>query len=224
MCTTNSSMSFWFDDDSLLNQSNIINATLSPDAKKEELYNHVYGSVEAKIGFYVGLFIVHFVVGPIMCIGIVLFEMYGGDPMKRNVMNRLVSLILCNIVVLAWLTGIAKVWRDCYGLIDYRWMVWILALKQALVASAMIFYNEATILRFFYVVVWKRIRALDDEFWIRLFAITGYVTVLAFATASAIIHVPEESFIGLIKLSTTDQIIHLLTCLASQYVNPFSPE
>merc|ERR1711974_168652 len=88
------------------------------------LYEHMYGTAEGKIVLYTSLFLVD-VVGPVLAIGIVFYENFGGDRQKRTIVNRLLSFGVGNIAVYCVLSGTFRVIRDTCGLLDYRMMVWI---------------------------------------------------------------------------------------------------
>ena len=119
------------------------------------------------------IFICH-IVGPILHLGIIIFETFGGDPQKRNIINRLMSLCCVNLILGTSLTGVCRVWRALFGLIDVQIVTWIDFIGQVFLGSVTFFFNEMTILRYLYIVVWKRVRGFDDRFWTLFLCILTY--------------------------------------------------
>ena len=103
--------------------------------------------------------------GPILTSGIICFERKGGDPQKRNVINRLFSMALLNQIIFSILVGSCRVWRMIFGLISVDAMFWIDFFGYIFCTNFVLFMNEMTILRYLHIVVWKRVRGLDDGFW-----------------------------------------------------------
>ena len=99
---------------------------------------------------------------------------FGGDPQKRNVINRLLSLCCTNAILLSSLVGSCRVWRELFGLIDVQAMTWIEGVGQILLTSVLFFVNEMTILRFLYIVVWKHVVVFDDRFWTLFLTLVTY--------------------------------------------------
>ena len=97
----------------------MVNISGELDETAELLYNHLYGSVEGQIVLYVSLFFTS-VIGTLLIIGIVIFEMFGGDSQKRTIVNRLLSATLCNCAILGFAFGICRVIRDVHGLLEAR--------------------------------------------------------------------------------------------------------
>ena len=55
------------------------------------------------------------VIGSIFYIGIIYYERYGGDPMKRSHQNRITSAIAFSVVILSNFTNVAMIWRFQFG-------------------------------------------------------------------------------------------------------------
>ena len=127
-------------------------------------YDKLYENLPAKIAY---LFLVFFAcfVGPTLIYGIVLFEGKDGDPQKRNVINRLFSVALINEILFSLLLGSCKVWRMLFGLISSDVMIWIEGFGYIFINNFILFINEITIFRYLHIIVWKRVRGLDDRFW-----------------------------------------------------------
>ena len=121
-------------------------ASLTSADNTELLYQYLYGDVSGKIVLYSNI-VVSSLVGPILMIGIVIFEMFGGDSQKRTIVNRLLSALLINTAIWSFVMGITNASRDVVGLLDYNTALF-------LQISARLFSNTAYI---FYVVYWKTI-------------------------------------------------------------------
>ena len=153
--------------------SDMSNDTNYSNSSAIVLYEHIYGTVEGKVVLYISLFLVY-VVGPLLAIGIVLYENFGGDRQKRTIVNRLMSFGVGNFAVYCLLTGTFRVIRDVCGLLDYRMMVWIISFAHTFKLSGVFFYTEMTICRFLFIVVWKRIKIMDDDFFMRFLGLSTY--------------------------------------------------
>ena len=55
------------------------------------------------------------VIGSIFYIGIIYYERYGGDPMKRSNQNRMISAIAFSVVMISNFTNVAMIWRFQFG-------------------------------------------------------------------------------------------------------------
>ena len=65
----------------------------------DNLHEYLYGSIWTKIFLYwIAVFITH-IIGPILLSGMIIFETFGGDSQKRNVINRLLSLCWANQII-----------------------------------------------------------------------------------------------------------------------------
>ena len=127
------------------------------------------------------LSVVH-IIGPILISGMIAFESFGGDPQKRNVINRLLSLCWANQIMFSLLLGSCRIWRDIFGLIDIRIMTWIEGFAKIFGVAIILFYDEMTILRFLYIVVWKRVIVFDDKFWTLYLSMLTYLWCFCFIT------------------------------------------
>ena len=105
------------------------------------------------------------VLGPLLCLMIVLYERYGGDRQKRTIINRLSSLIFTNIALQSCICSILRIMRDNFGVLPSHITNNIGLISQTLRMSSLLFFTELTIFRFLYIVVWKRMKAIQDDFW-----------------------------------------------------------
>ena len=145
----------------------------SSNIELDLFHNYLYGTIAAKCGYYFMMFLLH-VVGVILLLGVVLFETFGGDAQKRNILNRLVSVCCANQILVSITLGICRIYRDVDGLIDISVMTWIEGFGQVCILSTEFFLAQMTILRFLYIVIWKRVRILDDSFWTTYLAAVTY--------------------------------------------------
>ena len=96
----------------------MLNQTEDPNDDAELLYESLYGGTQGKIVLYCSMFLFS-VVGPLLMLGIVIFEMFGGDSQKRTIINRLLSAILIHTAIWSILWGITRIVRDTCGLVDF---------------------------------------------------------------------------------------------------------
>ena len=170
------------------------------DVELNNMHEHLYSGMWGKVGYFFMVFINH-IVGPILLLGIIIFETFGGDPQKRNVINRLVSLCCANLILASTLLGVCRVWRELFGLIDVQIMTWIDWVDQICLVGVTLFVNEMTILRYLYIVVWKRVRGLDDRFWTLFLSILTYSWAFCLAIINK--HFSEVSLLPL-RLNTAN--------------------
>ena len=142
--------------------------------KNEILYEFLYGDFEGKIILYITIFFI-FLIGPILMLGIVTFEMFGGDSQKRTIINRLLSGFLGNVAVFGFMMGVSRIIRDGYGLVDSRLGMCIQFTHMVLRNAAYLYYSSLTIWRFLFIAVWKRMRGVDDNFFSTFITLSIYV-------------------------------------------------
>ena len=155
----------------------------SSNIELDLFHNYLYGTIAAKCGYYFGMFLLH-VVGVLLLLGVTLFETFGGDPQKRNILNRLVSICCANQILVSIILGICRVYRDVDGLIDISVMTWLEGFGEVCILSTQFFLAEMTILRFFYIVIWKRVRVLEDSFWTTYLAAVTYLWAISLTIIS----------------------------------------
>ena len=129
--------------------------------QSELSYLCLYGNTNGKIIFYTQT-ISCFLLGLFLFGGIIAYETFGGDPQKRSILNRLLSMILSCLLVYEAIKGTARIVRDVGGLLDYNSALWIQFFGSWMKISAVSFYNELTILRFAFIVIWKRMKVIND--------------------------------------------------------------
>jgi len=146
-----------------INQSTLhLNSTVYLPLDSFHIYLNEH--LEAKISYCILLFFTH-IVGPILMSGIISFERKEGDPQKRNVINRLFSMALINAMMFCILVGVCRAWDMMIGLISSNAMFWIECFGYIICNNVMLFMNEMTILRYLHIIVWKRVKDIDDGLW-----------------------------------------------------------
>ena len=113
------------------------------ETKTEVLYNYLYGDIPGKIVLYSNL-LLSSVIGPILILGIVIFEMFGGDSQKRTILNRLLSALLINIAVSCVINGIIRSIRDAFGLLSFKLALFFRISVLFFMSTAYIFYTILT--------------------------------------------------------------------------------
>ena len=139
----------------------------------DTLYGYLYGDFSGKVILYSNV-AASSLFGPMLMIGIVIFEKLGGDSHKRTIVNRLLSALLINIVLWSVLMGIIKTVRDVAGLLEMNVSLFLRISAQFFLNAIYIFYNALTIVRYLFIVVWKRMRGVQDKFWSWLFYLSAY--------------------------------------------------
>ena len=134
------------------------------DNQSAVLYDYLYGDVTGKTTLYINI-LLSSLIGPTLMFGIVIFEMFGGDSQKRTIMNRLLSGIFINGAILSMILGICRISRDVVGPFDYNTAMFFRISASFFKLNAYSFYNTLTICRFLFIVVWKRMKGIQDKFW-----------------------------------------------------------
>ena len=154
--------------------------------KNEVLYNYLYGVIEWKIILYTTIFL-NFIIGPILMFGIVIFEIFGGDSQKRTILNRLLSGSLINAAIFGIIIGVSRIVRDCYGLVDSRLGLSIIVARMIVKNASYMFFFCLTIWRYLFIVVWKRMRGVQDNFFSTFITLSIYAFCAWVAMAKLII-------------------------------------
>lgn len=144
------------------------------DELSNYVYEYLYGPTASYICYYIVLSMI-IVVGPMLLIAIVLYEHYGADSQKRTILNRLSSTILIHIILVCVTLGILRILRDIFGLLPAAVGTWCLVFVKEMHYSGILFAGELTCFKFLYIVVWKRMKTINDEFWMRVLGISTYL-------------------------------------------------
>ena len=174
--------------------------SISTNTQLERLHDYLYGSVPCKI-VYVLLLVLTHVLGPLALVGIIAYEKRGGDPQKRNIINRLQTIGLTNQIIFSTLIGLVRVWREIFGLIDFDAMIWIECFCYIAGLNFLLLFNEMTIIQFMYIVVWKRVKEINDEFWAFFLSLT---TTSVSCWIAIVEHTPNKIYLYPLKLHTAN--------------------
>ena len=174
--------------------------SVSTNTELERLFAYMYGSMICKTSYILLLLLTH-ILGPLFLLGIIAFEKRGGDPQKRNIINRLQSIGISSHIIFTITIGLIRSWRGIFGLIDFDVMIWIECLAYTALSNCILIFDEMAIIQFMYIIVWKRVKGIDDEFW---------ALFLSLATASVsfwmsiVEHLPDKLYIIPMKLNTAN--------------------
>ena len=138
--------------------------SISANTKLERRHEYLYGSPLAKTAEFFLMFI-NQVVGTILLAGIIAYEKRGGDPQKRNIINRLQSTLFENMIFVKSVVGLVKLSREIFGLIEFSVMIWFECFLSMGIYNIMLLFIEIAVIQFMYIVVWKRMKQINDEFW-----------------------------------------------------------
>ena len=170
-----------------------------------EYHDYLYGSIPSKVGLYLAHFVISFI-GPMLSVGIVLYENFGGDRQKRNIMNQLLSGFIVTCFVPNTIFSICKICFDLFGLIEERTMLILVGFCYFVFMNGFGYLNELTILRFMYIVKWRRIKVINDQFWFQVLfmsnALVALVTsIMISLTSKSLLHSSVQVFSRLIQTS-----------------------
>ena len=160
--------------------SNWTNVTVNSDIHSEiddinnYIYEYVYGHVVLKICYFV-VRVVILTVGPFLSSTIVYYEHYGADSQKRTILNRLCSVIYINIALHSVIYSILRILRDIFGLLPSGLVTPVILFLQELRFSGVLFATELACFRFLYIVIWKRMKVINDEFWMRVLSMSTHL-------------------------------------------------
>ena len=172
----------------------------STNAKLERLYEELFGYPTARFA-QILLIIVNHIIGPILLSGIIAYEKYGGDPQKRNIINRLQSMSIASLIITTEIFGIVKILREIFGLIDFNAMIWIECLFCMFFCNALLFFAEMSVLHLLYIVVWKRVNAINDEFWACFLATSTHLVSFWVVLVD---HISRKMFVGVLMVHTSN--------------------
>ena len=172
----------------------------STNAKLERLYEELFGYPTARFA-QILLIIVNHIIGPILLSGIIAYEKYGGDPQKRNIINRLQSMGIASLIIRTEIHGIVIILRETFGLIDLSIIIWIECLFCMFVCNAILFFAEMSVIHLLYIVVWKRVKSIDDEFWACFLIST--TSMVSFWVA-LVDHIPQRMLVFNFLIHTAD--------------------
>ena len=173
---------------------------VSTNMQLERLHDSLYGSVPCKI-IYIFLLVLTHILGPLALVGIIAYEKRSGDPQKRNIINRLQTFGITNQIIFSTILGLVRVWRELFGLIDLHSMIWIECFSYIAALNFLLFFNEMTVIQVMYIVIWKRVKEINDEFWAVFLSITTTCFSCWITTAE---HISNELYLFPLKLHTAN--------------------
>ena len=110
--------------------------------------------------FLLGLFI-----GSVFYWGMIYYEKYGGDPMKRSLQNKLVTIIMISIILDCYIFRTAVEWRIQIGTLNDEMAMVVIIVYNV---SRMLFgmgICEILIYKVLAINKWSYICSLDEDFW-----------------------------------------------------------
>ena len=173
---------------------------ISINAELERFYEELFSDPTSKLSQIILLIVTH-IIGPIFLLGIIAYEKYGGDPQKRNIINRLQSMGIASLIIATEIHGIVIILRETFGLIDLSIIIWIECLFCMFICNALIFFAEMSVIHLLYIVIWKRVKSIDDEFW-ACFLISTTSVVSFWVTI--VDHIPQRMLVFNFSIHTAD--------------------
>ena len=169
----------------------------------EEYHQYLFGTTLSKLGFCFSHFTVS-VIGTLMLVGIVLYENFGGDRQKRNILNQLLSGFMMTFFVPNTMYSICKIWFDLFGFVDEQIMCFLIGFSYFCFTYGFGCLNQLTIIRFYYIVVWKRMKVINDQFWFQFLTASNLVvafitSVYIVVTSKSLIHSSLNAFPRLVQ-------------------------
>ena len=161
---------------------------ISTNAELERFYEELFSDPTSKLSQIILLIVTH-IIGPIFLSGIIAYEKYGGDPQKRNIINRLQSMGIASLIIATEIHGIVIILRETFGLIDLSIMIWIECLFCMFICNAILCFAEMSVLHLLYTVVWKRVKDINDEFWACFLIST---TTVVSSWVALVDHIPKR--------------------------------
>ena len=145
------------------------------------VYEYLYGDYSQRIPYYIVLILI-LLVGPLLCITIVFYEYFSSDRQKRTILNRLSSHIFLNIAINSFIWSILRILRDILGLLNTSFITPVVLFSGGIWISSTLFITELTVSLFLYIVIWKRLRAIDDDFWNCVVLLSNILIAIYFCT------------------------------------------
>ena len=146
----------------------------------------MYGNITLCVTYYFGLALV-LILGPLLSLTIVFYERFGADRQKRTIINRLLSIIFIHIAMQSCIWSVFRLVRGTVGLLEDDSIVLIILFSQVLTTSSLFFSTEVTILRFLYIVVWRRMKTINDDFWNVVLMISTYAFSVFYSSSTCFV-------------------------------------
>ena len=163
---------------------------LEPHNFSHEIYNYLYGDLIPRASYYLILGVI-IVFGPLLGITMVLFERFGADSQKRTIINRLCSFVFINVSIMSFTWCTLRILRDNFGLLTSKLFEYISIILMWLDISTLLFITEITVFRFLYIVVWRRMKVINDEFWTTVLSKSTYLVVFYLSMVCYVLNGPR---------------------------------
>ena len=148
------------------------------------IYEYLYKANFACSLFYYILLLIILTFGPFLCVTIVVYENFGSDRQKRTIINRLSSHVFSNIAINSFIWSILRIIRDNVGLLSHSLAASINSFSAVVWISSTFFITELVIFRFLYIVVWRRMKEINDEFWHYILLLSNILISITFAVGN----------------------------------------
>ena len=166
---------------------NITNSSLRSEEMEKitiAIYEYLYkANFASSLSYYILLLII-LIFGPFLCVTIVVYENFGSDRQKRTIINRLSSHVFSNIAINSFIWSILRIIRDNVGLLSHSLTASINSLSAVVWISSTFFITELVIFRFLYIVVWRRMKEINDEFWHYILLLSNILISITFAVGN----------------------------------------
>ena len=166
---------------------NITNSSLRSEEMEKitiAIYEYLYKANFASSVFYYILLLIILIFGPFLCVTIVVYENFGSDRQKRTIINRLSSHVFSNIAINSFIWSILRIIRDNVGLLSHSLAASINSISAVVWISSTFFITELVIFRFLYIVVWRRMKEINDEFWHYILLLSNILISITFAVGN----------------------------------------
>ena len=166
---------------------NITNSSLRSEEVEKitiAIYEYLYKANFASSLFYYILLLIILIFGPFLCVTIVVYENFGSDRQKRTIINRLSSHVFSNIAINSFIWSILRIIRDNVGLLSHSLAASINSISAVVWISSTFFITELVIFRFLYIVVWRRMKEINDEFWHYILLLSNILISITFAVGN----------------------------------------
>ena len=166
---------------------NITNSSLRSEEMEKitiAIYEYLYKANFASSLFYYILLLIILIFGPFLCVTIVVYENFGSDRQKRTIINRLSSHVFSNIAINSFIWSILRIIRDNVGLLSHSLAASINSISAVVWISSTLFITELVIFRFLYIVVWRRMKEINDEFWHYILLLSNILISITFAVGN----------------------------------------
>ena len=111
------------------------------------------------------IFLFSLIIGSVFYWGIIHYEKYGGDPMKRSLQNKLVTTVSFSLILHHYIFEVAWEWRIQIGTFSDEIAMVVIYLYNVLRVSIGMGICEILIYKLLSIYKWGHICSLDEDFW-----------------------------------------------------------